>query len=447
MKIVVNDEPNPPLWSTSVKIFRPTDDIEWMQKELYSTQDPQVYRTNDTNPTATTTVTALQQQPMDISSLYFTCHAHFSRRRMALLFAPGQYHNLRFEIGYYVQILGLGRRVQDVQFVSVVHNNNNHSNIGTKEKPNFVGPYVPALNKLAHVRNNQNKEIMSSLSAGTSLDSFWRAAENFTISAIGTTTTTTATSPKADMLWAASQAAPLRRIHITGDLYLHDHAAYASGGHCTDTQIDGTLYLGGQQQYLFRHVHVGTNVCGGAWSMVYVGCTGNVPTQTTTTTGTTSTSRNTMEVEEATTTQSTNDLLVVTVVDQPRVRVEKPYIVMKIVQDAEQYELRVPKARWSDDMTYTVDPMLKGADDDDDDDCLEAVRDFSQIRVVRDDEPISRIQDALDEGKDVVLCPGIFSLVTSIIIRHPNQILYGLGLATLEAPKDGSPCICVKHLC
>ena len=51
-----------------------------------------------------------------------------------------------------------------------------------------------------------------------SLDTFWRSAENFR------------TEASDGMLWAVSQAAPLRRVHVAGDLVLHDKGAYASGG-------------------------------------------------------------------------------------------------------------------------------------------------------------------------------------------------------------------------
>jgi hypothetical protein len=107
-------------------------------------------------------------------------------------------------------------------------------------------------------------------------------------------------------------------------------------------------------------------------------------------------------------------------------------------ENNEQFELRVPQAIYYDDSSYTSTPVLEGSGS-------EVVRDFSNIRVVRDSEPITRIQQALDVGKDVILCPGIYMLQESIIIHHANQILFGIGLATLVAPNDGTPCIRVKQ--
>ena len=406
-----NDEPNPPIWSDSVKIFRPPGTcktkIDLIQQELYKFQDPEITYHGEN-----------MSQPQQKC---FTCADHFSRRRTALLFAPGIYPNIHFEIGYYVQILGLGKNVNDVQFQLQDEfddtKSDNTDSLKTSRQSRFVGPYVPALNKHIHKRDNGNRPV------GTSLDSFWRGAENFTIGAVATSTETSKTDDDrvkkaADMLWAASQAAAIRRIHVTGDLYLHDHDAYASGGHLANAQVDGTIFMGGQQQYLVRNVEIGTNATGGAWSMVYVGCTGNVP--------------------EAET--KTSNGRVVTVVDKPRVRIEKPYIVMRngVTEKEDQFELRVPQVNYWNDSSYTTDPTLDGNNE-------EIIHDFTNIRVVRDSEPLLRIQQALDDGKDVILCPGIYILQESIKIRKPNQILFGLGMATLIAPANGTPCIVVAY--
>lgn len=185
---VKKQEPNPPNWPDSVLLFRPTDDPAAILKRIEMTQDP-----------------------WDDKEQTFTCEKHFSSSRHALLFAPGDYFlDRNFEIGYYVQMLGLGSRPTDVAF-------------------HKCGPFVPALNKHLH------------RPFGTSLDTFWRSAENFRIPS---------------MQWAVSQAAPLRRVHVDGDLLLHDHAAYASGGHFANAYVGGSLKAGGQQQFLFRNVEI-----------------------------------------------------------------------------------------------------------------------------------------------------------------------------------------------
>lgn len=350
------EEPNPPVWPDSVKVFRETDDPAAILKAIKPTEDPWMDEYNS-----------------------FTADKHFVSDRTALLFAPGTYRNVSFQVGYYVQMAGLGYKPDAVKFVN-------------------GGPYVPALNKHLHKRtiiDEHGNKIQQSV--GTCLDSFWRSMENLAIE-------------NSDLQWAVSQAAPLRRVHvINGDVYLHDGAAYASGGHFANSKIDnGMLLAGGQQQFLIRNVALGKGARGGAWSMVYAGCTGEVP--------------------EA---GFEDDGATVTVVEEPRVRVEKPYISLQ--ENGTKYQLRVPKAMLSGDISYTREPMFDGHYED--------VRDFSRVRVVRDTDPVSSIQEALDEGKDVVLAPGIYSLKKTVELRKPGQVLLGLGLATLEAPRNGTPCV------
>ena len=56
----------------------------------------------------------------------------------------------------------------------------------------------------------------------------------------------------------------------------------------------------------------------------------------------------------------------------------------------------------------------------------------------------NELQEAIDEGKDLVLCPGIFFLYKTLEVKKPNQVILGLGLPILVSPQDGSPSIRVK---
>jgi hypothetical protein len=195
-------------------------------------------------------------------------------------------------------------------------------------------------------------------------------------------------------------------MHVRGDLYLHDGAAYASGGHLANSKVAGGLYAGGQQQYLIRNVELAGGASGGAWSMVYSGCTGKVPRES---------------AGDASTPSVT--------VSQPRIRVEKPFVALK--EDGLQYELRVPLPHYAE----TIGPHLDGSD--------ERVVDFSSVKVARPTESPLLIQDALDEGKDILLSPGIYFLDKPLNLKYPDQVLFGLGLATLVAPVEG-PCLRVS---
>jgi len=61
-----------------------------------------------------------------------------------------------------------------------------------------------------------------------------------------------------------------------------------------------------------------------------------------------------------------------------------------------------------------------------------------------DEKLTNELQAALDDKKDLVLCPGLFFLTKPLVVKHHNQVILGLGLATLIAPQDGSPCIRVE---
>lgn len=341
-KMAAFDEPNPPQWPDSVQIIRETDDMKDVLAALKETEDGWHDETES-----------------------WTSIHHFSSRRHALLFAPGTYQDLTWQVGYYVQVAGLGISPDDVEFRE-------------------CGPHVPALNHHIH-------------ESGTALDTFWRSGENFLVSG-------------KDMTWAVSQAAPLRRVHVTKDLYLFDKSAYASGGHLANAQIDGTLHFGGQQQWMSRNVHLEKGIQGGAWSLVFTGCTGQVPDFST----------------------GDENSPSITVLETPAVRIEKPYVALQ--EDGIKFDLRVPRAVRADERS-TTGPLFDGTMDD--------VRDFSRVHVAIavDVSGGDSIQAALDDGKDIVFAPGIHKLTKALEIRRANQVILGLGLATIVAPTNGSPCI------
>ncbi len=72
--------------------------------------------------------------------------------------------------------------------------------------------------------------------------------------------------------WAVSQAAPYRRMHISGDLVLDD-GGWSSGGFMADCRIEGQVNSGSQQQWLSRNCEFGSWT-GENWDMVFVGVNG-----------------------------------------------------------------------------------------------------------------------------------------------------------------------------
>ncbi|HJX99827.1 MAG TPA: hypothetical protein VJ351_03340, partial [Streptosporangiaceae bacterium] len=147
----------------------------------------------------------------------------FGSQRYAILFEPGTYGStadpLTFQVGYYTTVAGLGLNPNDVTINGVI-------------------------------------DVANQCSGGscTALDNFWRSLSNLTINVtIGTG------CEESNEIWAVSQAAPLRRVHINGgDLFLFDYCTkpgYSSGGFIADSQFTpagDAVVNGTQQQWVTR---------------------------------------------------------------------------------------------------------------------------------------------------------------------------------------------------
>ena len=150
----------------------------------------------------------------------------FGTQRYALLFKPGIYGSaatpLLFQVGYYTEVAGLGASPNDVTI-------NGHIDV-------YNQCFAPD-NCIA-------------------LDNFWRSLSNLTINVMGGSGCRSATE-----FWAVSQAAPMRRVNITGgNLSLMDYCSagpqYASGGFIADSQT-GFIINGSQQQFFVRNSNIG----------------------------------------------------------------------------------------------------------------------------------------------------------------------------------------------
>jgi hypothetical protein len=153
----------------------------------------------------------------------------FGSPRYAYLFKPGAY-SLDVQVGFYMQVLGLGQSPDDVAITGAV-----------RSKARWLG--------------NANATC-----------NFWRSAENLSV---------TPTQDRNVNIWAVSQATGMRRVHVKGDMNLWD-GGWSSGGFLADCKIDGRLNSGSQQQWFSRNAQFGKWI-GGSWNMVFVG-TVNPPT-------------------------------------------------------------------------------------------------------------------------------------------------------------------------
>jgi hypothetical protein len=271
----------------------------------------------------------------------------FSNNRYALLFKPGTY-KLDVRVGYYMHIMGLGNSPEDVVIVGAV-------------------------------RSNASK--------GHVLCNFWRTAENLTIvPAIDSTNT-----------WAVSQAAPLRRVYVKGNLKLFEGAS--SGGFMADCKIVGTVFSGSQQQWLTRN-SVFKKWDGGVWNMVYIGVS-NAPKE------------------------NWPEKPVTTIKETPEVR-EKPFWTFS----GGKFVLKIPALKKNS----------IGVDWDNRNNNEKAIS-IDDFYVAKPDvDNAASINKALKKGKHILFTPGIYSLSESLKIMLPGTVMMGIGMATL-VPEKGNKVI------
>jgi hypothetical protein len=169
----------------------------------------------------------------------------FGAERYALLFEPGTYGSaadpLTFQVGYYTEVAGLGAAPGDV----------------------VINGTIDVYNRCFPTTDGSSNCI--------ALDNFWRSLSNLTINVAGGTGCQAGTD-----FWAVSQAAPMRRVAVTGgNLSLMDFCSagpqFASGGFIADSAFSGgTVVSGSQQQFVVRNTSLDgwTN---GVWNQVFAG--------------------------------------------------------------------------------------------------------------------------------------------------------------------------------
>jgi len=169
----------------------------------------------------------------------------FGTERYTLLFLPGTYGTattrLVIQVGYYTDVAGLGASPTDVT----------------------INGHVDVYNRCLTPSNC------------IALDNFWRSLSNLTINVAGLSGCRSSAE-----FWAVSQAAPLRRVNITGgNLTLFDYCTagpqFASGGFISDSRT-GFVINGSQQQFLVRDSSIG-GWSNGVWNQVFSGVVGAPP--------------------------------------------------------------------------------------------------------------------------------------------------------------------------
>lgn len=279
--------------------------------------------------------------------------SQFGSNRYAILFAPGTY-NVTVPVGFYTQVLGLG------------------------QSPNNV-----VINGGVYCDASWNPD------PGNATENFWRGVENLAV-----------VPSSGTMEWAVSQACPMRRVHVEGALYLEDNNPndtgdhWGSGGFISDSQIDGQVNSGSQQQWLSRNSQWGSWT-GSNWNMVFVGDT-NAPSG-------------------ASWPSPPNTV----VSDTPVVR-EKPFLT---VDGSGNYSVFVPALRSNSQGATWTGGSAPGTSIP-----------ISQFYIAQaSTDTAATLNSALSRGLNLLLTPGIYKLNGTLSVTNPNTVVLGLGLATLLA--------------
>ena len=160
----------------------------------------------------------------------------FGTGRHTLAFKTGDYSTMNadnYDISYYTQIIGLGKKPTDVKLKNV---------------------HVPAVLPNNNVTCN-----------------FWMMAENFEIVP---ETVYHSEDVWFQFLWAVSQAAPARRLNVLRPSMLDWYYGWASGGFISDSYFDGAIGSTTQQQYYIRNCKLNKNFYGVTYNLVAQGVEG-----------------------------------------------------------------------------------------------------------------------------------------------------------------------------
>jgi hypothetical protein len=270
-------------------------------------------------------------------------HSEFGPERYALLFLPGKYH-VDVPVGFYTQVLGLGASPDDVEIDGNVHSD-------------------------------------ASLPHNNATCTFWRAAEGFSVTPSGGT-----------MQWAVSQAVPFRRMHVRGNMVLHQNRGWASGGWMSDTRVDGAVDSGSQQQWISRNSEWGSWT-GSNWNMVFVGVP-NPP-------------------------QGEWPAPPYTKVDRTPVIREKPFLAV----DAQgNWNVTVPALRTESQGITWHGAATPG----------QSIP-LTRFHIARPGADTAESLNAqLASGKDLLFTPGIYELDQPIRVTRANTVVMGVGFATLK---------------
>ena len=239
-------------------------------------------------------------------------------------------------------------------------------------------------------------------SDGTALDNFWRSLSNLHIVVAGPGGNGAGGCYADTQFWAVSQAAPMRRVDVTGHTTFMDYCtgpSYASGGFVADTSFGtDTPVNGSQQQFYVRNSSMG-GWSNGVWNQVFSGDVG-APAQS-----------------FGTTNADGSPAQPYTTLATTPVSREKPYLYFT----KGTYRVFVPAARTRSQGTTWQTGQTPGRS-----------LPLSSFFFAKPGDSVTKINSELARGKNLLLTPGVYHTTRSINVKRPDTVVLGLGLATIE---------------
>jgi hypothetical protein len=226
-------------------------------------------------------------------------------------------------------------------------------------------------------------------------NNFWRSVSNLTLNVAGPG------GCQSREFWAVSQATSMRRVEINGETTFMDYCtgpSYASGGFVADSVFNGLIVNGSQQQWLTRNSNIGvwTN---GVWNQVFAGVNG-APAQ------------------------SFPNPTYTTLATNPESR-EKPFLYL---DSSGNYNVYVPSAQFNSVGATWTAGQTPGRS-----------LPISAFYIAKPADTANTINAALAKGKNLIFTPGIYNIDRTLLVTHPDTIVMGMGLATLEAQNGAIP--------
>lgn len=304
--------------------------------------------------------------------------SQFGNGRYVFAYKAGDYtkgENL-INVGYYTQVIGLGKSPLDAKVYNV---------------------HCPA-----------------ALADNNATCNFWCGIENLCVKDLENND-----DAYFDFTWSVSQAAPARRLDVERKGHFDWYYGWASGGFIADSHFHKSAGSFSQQQYYYRNCQVDGGFYGVNWNQVIHGCSGFTTSNSSDNSGKGWGAGAKLKGADGFTTWDQRGCT--SVVNNTEVIREKPF--MYFDQDSDSYKVFVPALRKNvKGISWTNSSMGDGT-------ILDVKKSFYVARADRDSA--DTINEQLAAGKNIILAPGVFRVKSPIHVTKPNTIILGLGMATI----------------